>query len=103
MKCPKCQFDSPEGAKFCNQCGNKLGIACPECGNINLHGSKFCNECAHDLRKRKQVSIIDDSDLKSSTQKPLTAEILATYKKIEGERKPVTVLFADLCCYTEMS
>ena len=103
MKCPKCQFDSPEDAKFCNQCGNKLGIACPECGNINLHGSKFCNECAHDLRKRKQVSIIDDSDLKSATQKPLTAEILATYKKIEGERKPVTVLFADLCGYTEMS
>jgi len=25
MKCPKCQFDNPEGAKFCNECGHKFG------------------------------------------------------------------------------
>jgi class 3 adenylate cyclase/tetratricopeptide (TPR) repeat protein len=25
MKCRKCQFDNPEGAKFCNECGHKFG------------------------------------------------------------------------------
>ncbi|MFB0520111.1 MAG: zinc ribbon domain-containing protein, partial [Desulfatiglandales bacterium] len=49
MKCPKCAFKNQEGAKFCNECGNKLEVACPECGKINLLGSKFCNECGHNL------------------------------------------------------
>ena len=32
MKCPKCQFDNREGAKFCKECGAKFELACPECG-----------------------------------------------------------------------
>ena len=51
MKCPKCQFDNIEGAKFCNECGVKLETACPTCGRTNPPGSKFCNGCGHNLRK----------------------------------------------------
>jgi len=49
MKCPKCNFDIPVGAKFCNECGHKLEITCSECGQINPPGSKFCIECGHQL------------------------------------------------------
>jgi len=49
MKCPKCQHENPDDARFCNECANKLELVCPECGKANPPGSKFCNECAHNL------------------------------------------------------
>lgn len=82
MKCPKCQFENPDGAKFCN-CGSKLAIACVKCGKLNPAGSEFCNECGHKLTE----------GLEAET---LTAES-------EAERKQVTVLFSDLSGYTAMS
>ena len=32
MKCPKCQFENPEGVKFCVECGKKIELICPKCG-----------------------------------------------------------------------
>jgi len=49
MKCPKCEFDNPVGAKFCNGCGDSLQVACAQCGNLNQPGSRFCSECGHNL------------------------------------------------------
>jgi hypothetical protein len=43
MKCPKCQFDNREVAKFCKECGTKLEFACPECGAKFIPPSKFCD------------------------------------------------------------
>ena len=51
MKCPKCQFENPDGAKFCNECGNKLKLVCPGCGRQIPVGSKFCNECSQKLKE----------------------------------------------------
>ena len=103
MKCPKCQFDNPEGAKFCNECGNKLEISCPECGKVNPLGSKFCSECGHDLKAPKEAPPIDYSQPQSYTPKFLADKILTTRSSIEGERKLVTVLFADVANYTSIS
>jgi len=83
MKCPKCQFENPEQARFCNECGNKLELACPECGKVNPLGSKFCNECGQRLEE--------------------VVEAEKAAPEIEGERKHVTVLFSDLTGYTAMS
>ncbi len=83
MKCPKCQSENPEGAKFCNECGNSLDIMCPKCSKANPPGSKFCNECGQKLEKEEAVE----------RKEPST----------EGERKQVTVLFSDLSGYTAMS
>jgi class 3 adenylate cyclase/tetratricopeptide (TPR) repeat protein len=83
MKCPKCQFDNPEGAKFCNECGNPLEITCPKCGKANPPGSKFCNGCGQKLEKEEAAERKEPS--------------------IEGERKQATVLFSDLSGYTAMS
>jgi class 3 adenylate cyclase/tetratricopeptide (TPR) repeat protein len=82
MKCPKCQSDNPESAKFCNECGNKLETICPSCGKVNPPGCNFCNEC--DQKLEEDVF---------GTKEPC----------LEGERKQVTVLFSDLSGYTAMS
>jgi class 3 adenylate cyclase len=103
MKCPKCQFDNREGAKFCNECGHKFEQACPECGVTNRVGSKFCDECGYDLRASKEASPIDFSKPQSYTPKFLAEKILTTRSSIEGERKLVTVLFADVANYMSMS
>jgi len=83
MKCPNCQHENPEGAKFCNECGSKLQLACPECGKVNPTGSKFCNECGERLER--------------------AVETEKSVPEVEGERKHVTVLFSDLTGYTTMS
>jgi class 3 adenylate cyclase/tetratricopeptide (TPR) repeat protein len=103
MKCPKCQFDNLKGAKFCNECGNKLELACPECGKVNPFGSKFCNQCGYDLRKPKETTPVDYDQPQSYTPKFLADKILTTRSSIEGERKLVTVLFADVANYTSIS
>ena len=103
MQCPKCQFKNREGANFCNECGTKFEYACPECGASNRVGSKFCDECGYDLRTSQATFSIDYSSPQSYTPKFLADKILTTRSSIEGERKLVTVLFADVANYTSMS
>ena len=49
MNCPKCQFENPEDAKFCVECGNKIEIICPNCSSSNSPSYKFCSKCGHKL------------------------------------------------------
>ncbi len=79
MKCPKCQFDNPDGAKFCSECGNKLELACPECGKANPLGSKFCNECGHNLKEAKEAPCIDYNQPQSYATKFLADKILTKF------------------------
>ncbi len=88
---------------FCNECGHKLELACPECGKVNPSGSRFCNGCGHDLRKPADTPAIDLNQPQSYTPKHLADKILTTRGSIEGERKLVTVFFADVANYTSIS
>jgi class 3 adenylate cyclase len=103
MKCPECQFDNRESAKFCNECGYKFDLTCPECGATNRVGSKFCDECGHDLGELTEAPEIDFNQPQSYTPKFLADKILKNRSSIEGERKLVTVLFADVADYTSMA
>ena len=103
MKCPKCQFENREGAKFCLKCGGKLEMKCSHCGQPLPLGAVFCDECGHGLRKPKETPPIDFSQPQSYTPKFLAEKILTTRSSIEGERKLVTVLFADVANYTSIS
>lgn len=51
--CPECGYENPEGVKFCQECGTKLGVPadsiCPDCGASNPRGTKFCGECGRRL------------------------------------------------------
>jgi class 3 adenylate cyclase/tetratricopeptide (TPR) repeat protein len=99
MKCRKCQFESPAGAKFCNACGGKLELACTQCGQVNPPGSKFCNECGHNLTQPAAPA-----ESSQPTQQPgLTAAPPDSASSIEGERRQATIVFSDLSGYTSMN
>ena len=103
MQCPQCQFENIDGAKFCNECGGNLEISCSTCGKPNPPGSKFCNECGNELKKLQAVAPVDFTKPQSYTPKHLADKILTARSSIEGERKLVTVLFADVANYTSMT
>ena len=103
MRCPQCQFENVDGAKFCNECGSKLEVSCSKCGKPNPPGSKFCNECGNELKELQIGAPVDFTKPQSYTPKHLADKILTTRSSIEGEHKLVTVLFADVADYTAMS
>jgi hypothetical protein len=94
MNCPKCESDNREGIKFCEECGAKLEFECPDCKAKIPLGKKFCGECSHDLTKPAKAPVTNYSEPQSDTPKFLADKILTTRSAIEGERKPVKVLFA---------
>jgi tetratricopeptide (TPR) repeat protein len=51
MKCPKCQAELPDNAKFCGVCGQSLKAerVCPQCGQANPQDFQFCLQCGHSL------------------------------------------------------
>ena len=76
---------------------------CPQCGSECLLEDEFCGECGHPLGAVEPTPSIDYSQPQSYTPKFLADKILTTRSAIEGERKLVTVLFADVANYTSIS
>jgi class 3 adenylate cyclase len=69
-------------------------VSCPRCGFENPPGFKFCGECAVPLAPPESAAPVPDP--RSYTPKHLADRILSTRSALEGERKQVTVLFADV-------
>src|SRR5262245_8984410 len=94
MKCPSCGFENASGIKFCGECGSSLKIKCSSCGFENAPGIKFCGECGKLLSEAAKPG--PPPDPRSYTPKHLAEKILQSKSALEGERKQVTVLFADV-------
>jgi class 3 adenylate cyclase len=93
MKCPRCQHDNPLGARFCEECAIPLTRTCSNCGTALSATAKFCHACAHPVATGAgALSRSPDS----YTPKHLAEKILTSKTALEGERKQVKVLFADL-------
>ncbi len=92
MKCPKCQTENLADAAFCEECGAPLEAACPTCGAGNRPTAKFCRKCRAPLTVTPAVA----SAPRAYTPKHLADKILTSRAALEGERKQVTVLFADV-------
>ena len=103
MQCPKCQFDNREGVRFCEDCGAKFEIECPACKADIPFGRKFCGECGHQLIPISEDFPVDYTQPQSYTPKHLAEKILTNRSAIQGERKLVTVLFADVANYTSIA
>src|SRR5207249_3058737 len=93
MKCRRCQHENPPQAKFCLECGAKLALACAKC-RAELPGSaRFCLECGEPVAPRTDSGVASPE---TYTPKHLAEKILTSKSSLEGERKQVTVLFADM-------
>jgi class 3 adenylate cyclase len=99
MICPQCQSENSTVVAFCDQCGTPLEAPCPRCGEPNRQGAKFCRRCGQAIGETP----VRSSPLNVGTPAPdtyvpkhLAEKILASRHKLEGERKQVTVLFADI-------
>src|SRR5262250_737269 len=94
MKCPRCQQENPPQAKFCLGCASRFTLRCANCGTQLPAGAKFCFECATPVSAPGAASRFAAPG--SYTPKPLAEKILTSRSAVEGERKQVTVLLADL-------
>ncbi len=94
MKCSNCLHENPFGLKFCGECGARLTAVCASCGAANSPEQKFCGECGTKLSPDTATAKPPSPD--SYTPKHLAEKILSSKSALEGERKQVTVLFADL-------
>ena len=105
MKCPGCEAENREGARFCRECGATFGAVCSSCGAKIEAGSKFCDSCGTLLAAASTPTAAASTPIaaasrfsspESYTPKHLAERILTSRTALEGERKQVTVLFADL-------
>ena len=95
MQCPRCNQENRQGRRFCSECGASLALACPSCGFANEPSEKFCGGCGQPLHS-PQSPTAKFTSAESYTPKHLAEKILTSKSAVEGERKQVTVLFADL-------
>lgn len=88
-KCPKCGFENPDIAKFCNECGIKLGeTKCPKCGFENTSIAKFCNECGTALNvkaRRKSDKLKKRADGRYCKQIRINGKVKSFYGKSQAE------------------
>lgn len=88
MQCGQCQADNRKGRRFCAECGAPLSAPCVECGFENEPGEKFCGGCGSPTTRQPA-----DTAEKTPASRPPP----------QGERRPVTVLFADIVGFTALS
>ncbi|HET8575896.1 MAG TPA: adenylate/guanylate cyclase domain-containing protein [Methylomirabilota bacterium] len=104
MKCPRCQAENRDGARFCRDCGAAFVAVCSGCGAKVEAGSKYCDSCGAPLAavSGQPTASPRFASPESYTPKHLAEKILTSKSALEGERKLVTVLFADLKGSTEL-
>ena len=108
MKCAACGHENRPGAKFCEECSVPTKRLCTSCGSELRPTAKFCDECGQAVGGRGSRRAWDESEEGSAgaspsqrspaayTPKHLADKILQSKSALEGERKQVTVLFADV-------
>ncbi len=95
MTCPRCQQDNPTHARFCLGCGARLALACGSCGAELPGGARFCLQCGQAVAGGTTAPVRSPAP-ETYTPKHLAEKILTSKAALEGERKQVTVLFADM-------
>ena len=100
MQCAACGFESPPGLRFCGGCGTLLARSCPSCAAECPAEFRYCGSCGSSLDASPSLVTHPTPralpDPRSYTPKHLREKILAARSALEGERKQVTVLFADI-------
>ena len=96
-RCPHCENENPADANFCLECGRRLALSCRACGTELPVGAKFCKQCGQAVGATTSPTAARvGAPPESYTPRHLAEKILTSKAALEGERKQVTVLFADL-------
>jgi double zinc ribbon protein len=101
MRCAKCGAENPAGKRFCGDCGAALANRCARCGAENPPEKKFCGDCGSALGQ----PVVGEGGKPSTDEAPVLVRIAPerqASETIEGERKTVTALFADIKGSTEL-
>jgi len=93
MRCQSCNYDNPGDAAFCEGCGTKLELICPACKASVSPGARFCKKCGTAIGPAKAAA---STALSSPKSQIMVAADGAVSGALEGERKTVTALFADI-------
>src|SRR5215831_6679546 len=92
MRCSRCGADNREGARFCDKCGGNFSPRCASCGAENRTDAKFCDSCGAafetDVTVAARAAKVNDT--------PIRVTDTSAAENLEGERKTVTALFADI-------
>src|SRR5882724_7010194 len=94
MRCPSCDHHNSSERRFCGECGAALAALCAAWGASNGPREKFCGGCGTALTADRATAPTSSSA--TSPPKHLAEKILTSRSALEGERKQVTVLFADV-------
>jgi class 3 adenylate cyclase len=100
MRCSKCGNENREGRKFCVQCGQALKLACPSCGAASEPTEKFCGDCGAALVAAQPRAIQSPTTAAAGSDLRIASEHADA--SLDGERKTVTALFADIKGSTEL-
>ncbi|UCC61498.1 MAG: tetratricopeptide repeat protein [Anaerolineae bacterium] len=101
MRCPSCETDNPESARFCLNCGCRLVLTCPQCGTELPLEARFCLACGtqvdgpspSDEQRRDEVAV---EALKRLVPREFAQRLLAAQGRVGHERRVVTILFSDV-------
>jgi predicted nucleic acid-binding Zn ribbon protein len=91
ISCPSCGHANRPDRRFCTECGRRRR-ACAACGTATETEEKFCGNCGEPLGQPAAAARAPAA----YTPKHLAEKILTSRSALEGERKQVTVLFADV-------
>ena len=105
MSCPICQFEVAADFQFCPKCGNKLSRDCPQCGYVCPLEFLYCPKCGTGISPRSATTPERSAPVHHPTvQQTEIASVAGTHPiVVEAERRPVTVLFADVVGFTSLA
>jgi Double zinc ribbon len=102
MRCTKCGTESTTSRKFCAACGSPLPRRCPKCGAENAPSSAFCEDCGTALAVSAAPAVTSSPQSASTAPEIRLRPEQLDASTIDGERKTVTALFADIKGSTEL-
>jgi ribosomal protein L40E len=94
MRCSSCNVENPADASFCEHCGSKLELVCPACKAKIGPGARFCKKCG--------AAVAGAGSSQPSKPDATFRTNDTSAENLDGERKTVTALFADIKGSTEL-